>query len=628
MKKNFLILVLLLFGLFVHSQTLPKNKKSDKFFDKALTSFLHGDNYTAIEYCNKTINIDPNYTEPHILKAQIFHSNKKTSEAVSILKHVLEIDSNYVAVYYIIGYYLFELEEYEEAKFFFHKSLEKEDNQENKKKSGRYLDLINFRLYAYSNPVKFEPIKLSDSINTPQKEYFPTISADNNTLVFSRKKDTTDLTDENIFFSQKKDNHYQKAKNIGSSINTSHNEAASTISIEGNIMIFTRCEVAGSCNLYITQKDKNNNWSIPVKLAAPLNSRFWDSQPSLAPDGKTLYFASNRPGGKGKMDIWVSEYMGKGKWSKPQNLGDSINTEGNEMSPFIHFDSRTLYYSSDCKLGMGKFDLFYSKKTSDSTWNQATNLGYPINTKENEYRLVVDALGEKAYFSSERDTNNLQDIYFFEFPENLKPVRTIFFRAKIFCAQSKQPIEADYVTICNINDYDTVYSTGNVSKFTTCLPNRGEYALNILKKDYMFYSQNFALEKIVDSIRFYDFNIFLNPIKENETINLKNTFFDTDSYNIKPKSYVELNKLADFLLLNPTIQILVAGHTDNIGSYDYNMELSKKRAEAIKQFLIKQKIEEKRISAVGYGFTKPIANNQTESGRKQNRRTEIIILKK
>lgn len=627
--RIYLFILIFLLPFVSNGQTSPSNKKSNKYFKKAISYFKFSDTLNAINYCDKAILKDINYTEPYVLKAQINYNNGNINGAVELLKTVLKIDSNYTQIYYILGYYLFNDNSINESKIFFKKYIQKEKDKSAQKSAIRYLEIIDFRINSIANPVEFKPYRLSSSINTKNKEYFPTISADNSTLIFTRLKyQNTNIVNEDIYVSHFINDSLQPVISISPLINSSANEGAHTLSADGMTMIFTRCVSGGSCDLFLTTKDVKGFWLTPYKLPAPVNTRYWESQPSLAPDGKTLYFASNRPNGKGKMDIWVTKCIGNDEWSKPINLGDSINSPGNEMSPFIHFDSKTLYFSSDYFPGMGKFDLFYSEKKDDKTWTKAKNLGYPINTSEDEYRLVVDALGDKAYFSSERDTVFQQDIYCFDFPEELRPVKTIFVRANIFREMDLAPIKADLISIIDLKNNDTLYITKNAQRFTVCLPSGGEYALNILKKDYLFYSQNFTLDKTNDSINYYDFTIYLKPILLNEKINLKNTFFETDSYNINPKSYVELIKLVQFLELNPSVSIQIAGHTDNIGTYEYNYKLSGNRAKSIKNYLISRGIDENRIKYIGYGYSKPIADNQTEEGRKLNRRTEIIILKK
>ncbi len=630
MTKKIIFIHIFFFTIIsIFAQTNPANKKADIFFKKALTYYYSGDTIRTLQMCDKSIQKDPKYTEPYVLKAQIYSEKKQYNSATELLLKVLSISPDYTQIYYILGLYYFRAEDYETSKKYLLEYISRQPDKNEHKKAHRIISIIDFRIYAIENQVEFEPIKLPEQINTSEKEYFPSVSADNKAIFFTRLiKNENGETQEDIYVSYFDQNEWINAKSLGIQINTPNNEGAHTISADGTFIIFTRCTQNESCNLFCSQKDESGFWLPPVELPAPVNSRYWDTQPSLTPDGKTLYFTSNRPGGKGKMDIWVTKYSGNGKWSKPKNLDTNINTEGNEMSPFIHFDKKTLYFTSDFFPGMGKFDIFCSKKDTIGNWSKPINLGFPINTEADEYRLVIDPLGEKAFFSSEREYKNQHDIYYFELPEHLKPTPTIYLRSQIFRTIDYLPINADIISVINLKTSDTLYFMQNTQKFTACMPETGEYALNILKKDYLFYSENFIVDKITDSIKFYDFNIYLNPIIINENVKLKNTFFDTDSYTINPKSYVELNKLAEFLILNPTVEIEIAGHTDNIGTYEYNIELSKKRALAIRDFLISKNISPDRMSAVGYGYTKPLADNQTEEGRKLNRRTEIVILKK
>ena len=627
--KNYILFLILFIPYLSVGQTEPRNKKTKKNFEKAIISYHNSDTTEAIKYCDKAIQEDENYTEPYILKAQIYSETKNYVKAVILLKKVLKIDSNYTEIYYITGSYLFNNNLLIESSQYFKKYLQKEKNIDKQKNAIRHIEIIDFRIYAFENPIIFKPIRLSHKINTKQKEYFPTISADNSTLIFTRLlNQNSKYPQEDIFISHLSDSIFLSSKSISPLINTQYREGAHTLSTDGMIMIFARCTPNSSCDLYITKKDESGFWLPPVKLASPVNSRYGESQPSLSADGRTLYFVSNRPGGKGKMDIWKTNYLGNNIWSKPTNLGDSINTEGNEMSPFIHFDNKTLYFSSDYLPGMGKFDLFYSKKNDKGNWTKAQNLGYPINTKEDEYRLVVDAIGKKAYFSSERDTTFQQDIYYFNLPQSIKPTKTLYVKAFIFNSINLNPINADFISIIDLKTNDSLFIVKNLKNFIVCLPYGSEYALNISKKGYLFHSQNFTLQNLPDSLTHYDIDIYLSPILIGEKINLKNTFFETDSYIINPKSYVELSNLVEFLTLNKNVHIQIAGHTDNIGSFEHNKKLSENRAKSIRTYLIKNNIDENRITYIGYGYSKPIADNNTEIGRKQNRRTEIIILKK
>lgn len=616
--------IFILFSVFISfGQTQAKNTKIEKTFRKAVLSLYQGDTVTTVEICDKLIKKDPNYTEPYVLKAQTLYFKKKYTEANNLLNIALELDSNYTDVYYLKGLYLFSDQKYNQAIPFFKKYIILETDSNAINNANRKIELSNFRINAIKNPVPFNPIRFNNSVNTTDEEYFPTISADNNAIIFTKRK-----YKEDIYICRKINNAWQPALSVGAYINTKeHNEGAHTISADGMTMIFTRCIDNYGCDLYISKKDASGYWLPAEPLPYPVNSRYWDSQPCFSPNGQKLYFTSTRPGGYGKMDIWAVDIFGE-DYGIPYNLGDSINTPEQEMSPFIHFDNKHLYFSSNNFHGMGGFDLFMSTKLNDSTWSKPKNLGYPLNTKNNEFRIVIDAAGKKGYFSTSKDTINKQDIYYFDIYNNIKPEKTIYVKAKIFSSLNYKKLNADEITMINLNNNDTVYFENNLSYFLICLPENQEYALNVSKQGYLFYSDNFDLKNISDSVNFYEIEVYLTPILNNTTITLNNIFFETNSYAINSKSFVELNKLVDFLKLNNEINIQINGHTDSVGNYDYNMQLSKNRAKAILDYLVNKGINKNRLTYEGFGYTQPITNNQTPDNRKQNRRTEIVILRK
>ncbi|NJO91600.1 MAG: hypothetical protein HC831_23535 [Chloroflexia bacterium] len=249
-------------------------------------------------------------------------------------------------------------------------------------------------------PVKFEPINLGPTINSPISEYWPSLTADDSTLIFT-SSDRKSMSQEDLYYSIRKNRKWQKAVKIATPVNTTGSEGAQTISADGKTMVFTAClrsDSYGSCDLYISKK-KGDKWSVPVNIGQPINSSYKESQPTLSSDGKSLYFVSNKPGGKGKFDIWQSNFINE-KWTIPLNLGDSINTEDDELAPFIHYDGQTLYFSSEGHLGMGGSDMFISRKLKNGEWSYAKNLGYPINTHFNEESLIVNAAGNLGFFSS------------------------------------------------------------------------------------------------------------------------------------------------------------------------------------------------------------------------------------
>jgi outer membrane protein OmpA-like peptidoglycan-associated protein len=396
-------------------------------------------------------------------------------------------------------------------------------------------------------------------------------------------------------------------------------------------MFFTACQKAdsyGGCDIYFAKKT-GNRWSEAINIGEPVNSRYWESQPSISSDGRTLYFVSNRPGGKGGMDIWKSYINDHGRFSKPENLGDSINTRGTESGPFIHPDNQTLYFASDAWLGMGGLDLYVSRKGVTNQWKRPDNLGYPINTHKDEEFLIVNAKGNLAYFSSNREGSRGKDIYNFELYDEAQPFQVTYVKGKVFDAVTNEKLKAKFELI----DLETsklvmeAFSHNKTGEFLVCLPVNKNYALNVSKTGYLFYSENFSLKNPENPSETFLMDIPLQPIREGAIVVLKNIFYETDKYDLKPESKAELSKLISFLNKNPKVNIEISGHTDNIGEDDYNIKLSRNRALSVYNYLTENEISNTRLSYEGYGENSPVASNETEKGRAQNRRTEFKIVK-
>lgn len=623
MKTVFIFCVLIYFWISLVGQTKPANKISYNNFEKALNFFYKNDTLNAIKFAEKSIAKDSNYTEPYVLIAQINFQNKNYPKAVIYFKKVLEISPTYLVIYNWLANSYINIENYNEAISVSSKYIEIEKDDYKIKEAINKIEICKFRQMQTQNPSIISPIRLDEAINTKKNEYFPTITAENNTILFTREIDRQ----EDIFISRKSDDKWTNAVSVSPLINTTSNEGAHSLSADGMQMYFTRCTPEGGCDIYYTVKDQSGYWMTPKPLFA-INSRYWESQPCLSADNKKLFFVSNRPGGFGKMDIWCSNLVDN-QWSKPYNLGKQINTKENEMSPFIHFDNQTFYFASDGHIGMGGFDIFYSKIIDDTTFSQPSNLGFPINNKSNQFRLIVDASGRNAYYSFQTDSIYGQDIYKIELPSTLRPNPVVYLKVKFFDFYTKKTVKTSYVDVINLNTGDTVFSISNTSYFLACMPQNNVYLLNALAKGYNFYSENFDLFNQTDTnTSNYELEIFLKPIAENSLINLKNIYYQTNSYVIDNKSFFELDNLAKFMKLNSNIYIQVNGHTDSVGTFNYNIQLSEKRAKSVVDYLQNKGIEKNRMTYKGFGFTKPIAENQSQEGKKLNRRTEILILKK
>ena len=627
------------------------SKKAIKAYEEALQLYNRMDYNNAVVLMEKAIKADNKFIEAHLVLAEIYTEKGESKNAISSYKNTIGINPDFFpGLYYSLAMLEMMENEFNEAKEHFEKYLTyKNLKPVSVVRTKKKIESCDFAIEAIKNPVPFNPLNLGDSVNTDYDEYWPSLTADEQTLIFTRliplnienvvqnevnkQQVLADLKNvqEDFFISIKENNVWSNAETIGKPLNTNGNEGAQTISVDGRIMYFTACnrkDGKGRCDIYQCFNE-NGKWSEPENIGSPVNSDAWEAQPSVSPDGKTLYFVSNLNGGFGGKDIWASTRNPEGKWSKPVNLGENINSRGNEQSPFIHPDNKTLYFSSDGHIGMGGSDLFIVTRNDDGTWNKAENIGYPINTVFDEIGLIVNASGDRALFSSDRLSEKGRDIFEFELYKEARPDPVSYMKGNVFDSENKTKLQARFELI-NLESGVVIMqaeSDAVTGEFLICIPSDNDYALNVSKEDYLFYSDNFNLKGVHEIFDPYLKDIALKPIKYGEKIVLKNIFYETDSYELMQKSITELNILLDFLNNNPGINIEISGHTDNVGTRDYNIELSNNRAGSVYNFLIKNKINPERLTYKGYGETQPISSNETEQGKAENRRTEIKILK-
>jgi outer membrane protein OmpA-like peptidoglycan-associated protein len=436
------------------------------------------------------------------------------------------------------------------------------------------------------------------------------------------------MPQEDFFISYLSGRTWREALNAGSPLNTFQNEGAQSISSDGSYMYFTACDRSGglgSCDIFFSAF-RDGKWSIPINLKSPVNTTYWESQPSINATGKMLFFSSNRPGGVGGKDLWYSLYKSNGKWSTPKNLGTVINTPGDEMSPYIHFDGRTLYFSSDGRPGMGGLDIYFSRFLDDSTWTEPVNLGYPINTFNDEMGLTIESTGEKAYFSSIRDAQNGKDIFSFRLHESLQPDPVAYLKGRVLDKETGMMLAAEYELV-NLSTGKTIIKnmTAENGNFLVCLPSGYNYGLNVSKQGYLFYSENFMFEGQHTVMKPYLKNIVLSRLRVGEKMLLTNVFYEVDSWQLKLESMAELNKLSTLLKDNGEIKVEIGGYTDSTGSDEHNLLLSEKRALSVVNFLVSSGVAANRLQYKGYGNTSPVADNITNEGRALNRRTEVKI---
>ena len=393
------ILLLLLLPLAAVGQT----PKSEPLFERAVEKSVVGQYEEAIKLLHKAVDIDPGYVEAWLLLGNQHMALGQYALAGEHYRHCLDLNPA-------------------SARW--------------RQEAMEGLRTAQWRQHAVEHPVPFRPVNLGTNVNSEADEYMPALTADYRTLVFTRRAARRPETprgqrDQEDFYISLYDTMelvFGPAERMPEPLNSDYNEGAQTISHDGRIVIFTACgrnnEPTG-CDLYMSVR-QGKRWGKPRNLGAPVNSVYWESFPSLSIDGQTLYFASNRSGGYGGTDIWYCT-LEEGRWSKPRNMGPSVNTKGNETAPYIHFDDRSLYFASDGHTGMGGSDLFMVKRTSDTTWGTPVNLGYPINTPADENNLIVAPDGRTALFSSDRpDGYGGQDLYSFVLPAQARPERITF----------------------------------------------------------------------------------------------------------------------------------------------------------------------------------------------------------
>ncbi len=658
--RTWFVFSLLLFWFFVSGslqaqQTLTvTNKKTIRLYREARELYAANAYEKAQQLLLSALEREPAFMEAMLLLADLYYAEGNHQAELVILKRAIQADSAfYIPAYFNAGEAAFKSGNYDEALELLGRYKQKITDSSAIKRTDKLMEQSRFAMKAMGNARDIVLRNEGEGINSPYDEYWPSLTADGQTLVVTTlvPRDTSlfmekgpELPRISTYFREDffvavaaSDSSWQPRQPLPGNINTQNNEGAQSLSADGNWMFFTACgrsDSHGSCDIYFSRR-LENGWSTPVNIGAPVNTPFWESQPCFSADGRTLLFVSNRGGGMGGKDIWQVTLQGFRQDGSPyfgnlKNLGESVNSPGDENSPFLHHDGQTLYFSSDGHIGMGGMDLFMSRKKSNGEWSQPLNLGVPINTGADEIGLIVNARGNRAYFASDGHSSGMggKDIYSFELPQALRPGPVLYVKGKVYDVETHLPLAADFDLINIESGKLTVKSMANPDDgtFLVSLPTGGSYALKAEYPGYLFYSDHFNLSKSYGLERPFLLDIGLKPIKKGAAVRLENVFFETDSYQLAPESDVELKELVVFLEKNPKIRILLEGHTDNAGSEAYNMELSTNRAKAVYRFLIGQGIVDNRLEYKGFGFSRPVEDNNTPEGRARNRRTEVKIL--
>ncbi|MCK4923102.1 MAG: PD40 domain-containing protein [Bacteroidales bacterium] len=644
MRIRILILITLLyFGFAFHSpaqQYHSTSKKAIKHFNAALSYFDAMNDELALEFINKAINADKNFVEAYMMKSQILKDRMDVEGAIQNFQKALKLDPSFQPQgYMILAEVQFNAGKYEDALKSLNTFISNGKFQKlTLAKAEEFKLKIEYAINAVDNPVEFNPLNLGASINSEYNEYWPSLTLDESKIIFTVmvpkdifQEANMNNVQEDFYISIKNDSGWWNPReSAGSPPNTERNEGAQSFSADGRFLFFTACnrmEGFGKCDIYYSVFT-GSRWGNAINLGSAVNTKHSDKHPSISSDNKTLYFASDRPGGFGGLDIWYAEKDESGKWKMAKNMGDSINTPGNEQSPFIHPDNQTLYFSSEGHNNLGSGDIFLSRRNSEDKWGKAQNLGYPINTHNNEIGLIVNPQGTSAFFSSDRIEGKGMDIYSFELPEETRPIFVSYMKGRVYDANSYKGISAKFQLIDLETGRISIESKSNFGEgdFLVPLPTNKNFALNVSHPGYLFYSDHFEFAGIHKKSDPFLMDVPLKRIKKGESIVLNNIFFEFDSHELLKESKIELDKIFEFLNLNPLINIEISGHTDNVGSNEYNQNLSENRAEAVINYLLSDGINKGRLISKGYGSMMPVVPNNSDENRAKNRRTELKIL--
>lgn len=700
-EKKFLIFLLsisILFSIQLFAQDNcggSKSKKAKKYFDKGFEALQYRDYKKAHENLLAAIEEDENYVDAYFALAQIKleradrirddwrrkqEHDRLYALGIKYFKTIADICPEYYdgTVLYEIADYYYTNRQYKEALPYIKQFITvKGANPIQKKRFEHLAESIESFFTVTKTPVPFEP-KPVNGVCTGDGEYLPLLSPDGEIFFFTRqstgrtKNDVAERSIENFMFSEKLPdayNDFSNAKPMPTPFNLGEGDQGGvTISIDNKHLYVTICRflekgdirfgARKDCDLYVSHL-VNGKWTKLKNLGENVNSKSWDSQPSLSADGKTLYFSSYRedPDAKGGLDLWMIEKQNDDTWSKPKNLGNIINTEGNEKSPFIHSDSKTLYFASDGHPGIGGYDIFYSKMNENGEWSIPTNIGVPINTKNDDVSFFVSLDGKKGYFASNSLTNNDSgyDVYSFDLYEGARPKKVLFLKGQLLNDDGKPVTDAtielkntltnettqamvdsstgEYavaVTIESEEDIAALESSQELKDTTQQVEikeNKELFILKAKKPGYAYVSEVIDLkEPKFEKPAKIDFK--MEPVEVGKPYRLNNINFATNSADLTKETINILNDFIEFLQENPNIKIAIHGHTDNVGNDGQNLQLSEDRAKSVHDYLLINDITKERLSYKGFGETKPVATNDTPEGRAKNRRTEFVIMDK
>ncbi len=640
--KSILLLLVLFFSS--HSILLAQqydltssNKKAKKLYNLAISNYSNNNYGGALTSLDKSVEEDPDFIEAWMLMGDIYSDLESYEEAITAYESALSIDSSFFPpVYYFLGNIYYEYGNYSNSVASLTKLLEFEGISDDiRSLATAKLDIAMISKLIVENPVGNEPKNIGPEINTDNDEYINYVNTDFDLLMLTKRskqisQGASMRYKEALYTSEYIDTTWTKPRLVELPWREDDlNMGTINFSTDGQTMFFTGCYWPigyGGCDIYVS-KGAGSTWLLPSNIGRTINTGTWESQPVISSDSKRLFFASKRPGGKGGSDIWMSIKLKNNNWSPPINLGDSINTSKDEMAPFLHADGNTLFFASTGHPGLGGYDLFVSRSDELGRWSKAENIGFPTNSKYNEINIFSSIDGSRSWISSDREGGyGSYDIYDFENYDIIQPKKLMYVEGLVVDKETGKPLKSK-IEITNLSTAElinTTFSDSISGNFLIVLFPGIDYAFNITKTGYLFHSENINLKDTINNESVKK-QFELSPFKSGSQFVMNNIFFEFNKHTLLPSSYVELEKLISSINENPSYNIEIIGHTDNIGSQSYNLDLSEKRAKAVGEYLVRKGISESRLTYKAKGSSEPLATNDTEEGRTQNRRTEVRV---
>ncbi|WP_053404018.1 OmpA family protein [Persicobacter sp. CCB-QB2] len=686
-KYRFLLGVSLLLGFSsAFAQTVDPNKETAR---QLLEMAEEINKSTAVktqarDIYVQVVDFDPENQRALFMAGKLYLETVNKERAVKYLKKLYELNPEYrFDIPFMIGEAYQYAMDFDNALLYYRKYKSKYESKVNYRGQDLVpMDWVDRKIYECENGKKFmvNPshwtiVNLGENINSDSYDFAPVFNEDETLIIFTSRRQDGNLNEnvdkdnfyfEDIYYSRKVNGQWEPAKNIGTNVNTRFHDSNLALSADGQTLFIYRDSNGGDI-YYSTYNETEDDWSEPLPVEGRVNTSFSENSISISPDGNTLFFSSDRPGGMGELDIYMATKDDKGVWSKVKNLGETINTPYDDDSPFIDYDGKTLYFSSKGRDGMGGFDIFKTVYDSAaSEWSEPVNLGYPINTPDNDIYFVSTADGKRGYYSSVReDGMGYTDIYMVKIPDEFDEQQQLLAGKDIEKAEDAaapdvmltsaeteevvaviQPVILE-VKIVDQGSKAAMESRVNVREANTGMSWRGvrqengayrfelkptetsNFTLSSEKDGYVFKNLKLKLPVANDEEQMVERTLAMSRIQTGQKSILRNVYFDFGSAKLKKESFSELNKLERMLSENPSIKVEISGHTDAVGSAGNNMKLSQKRAEAVMNYLEGKGVDATRITAVGYGEERPLASNDDEEeGRELNRRVEFEIIEK